>query len=124
MCVDEHGNLWIAIWGAGEIRCYTTDGEQLAVVRVPAPHTSSVAFIGADLGTLLITTASKELTERATRRVPGLGTAVPRRRRGPRAADDAVAGRTREAEPDDTRRNHRRPGPMSRPPCQEENPCT
>ena len=23
MCVDEHGNLWIAIWGAGEIRCYT-----------------------------------------------------------------------------------------------------
>jgi len=73
MCVDEHGNLWISIWGAGEIRCYTPDGEQLAVVRVPAPHTSSVAFIGGDLGTLLITTASKELTAEQLDEFPDSG---------------------------------------------------
>jgi sugar lactone lactonase YvrE len=73
MCVDEHGNLWICIWGAGEIRCYASDGEQLAVVRVPAPHTSSVAFVGADLDTLLITTASKELTEEQLAEFPDSG---------------------------------------------------
>jgi sugar lactone lactonase YvrE len=73
MCVDENGNLWIAIWGAGEIRCYTTGGEQLAVVRVAAPHTSSVAFIGADLDTLFITTASKELTDRQLEDFPDSG---------------------------------------------------
>jgi sugar lactone lactonase YvrE len=73
MCVDENGNLWIAIWGAGQIRCYTPAGEQLATVRVAAPHTSSVAFIGADLGTLLITTASKELTERQLEEFPDSG---------------------------------------------------
>ncbi len=73
MCVDENGNLWIAIWGAGEIRCYTTDGEQLAVVRVAAPHTSSVAFIGDDRGTMLITTASTELTDRQLAEFPDSG---------------------------------------------------
>ncbi len=73
MCVDEQGNLWIAIWGAGEIRCHAPGGEQLAVVRVPAPHTSSVAFIGQDLGTLLITTARKELTDRQLAEFPDSG---------------------------------------------------
>ena len=39
------------------MRCYSPAGEVLATVRVPAPNTSSVAFIGAELDTLLITTA-------------------------------------------------------------------
>ena len=30
MCVDADGNLWIAVWGAGEVRRYTPDGELLA----------------------------------------------------------------------------------------------
>jgi len=58
LCVDVDGNLWIAVWGAGQVRCYSTSGERLATVHVPAPHTSSVAFVGTDLDTLLITTAS------------------------------------------------------------------
>ncbi len=113
MCVDEDGNLWIAIWGAGEIRCYTPAGEQLAVVRVPAPHTSSVAFIGADLGHPADHHRQQGAHRGATRRVPRLRTAVPRRRRRPRAADHAVAGRDRELEHARHRRIHRRPGPMS-----------
>ena len=35
---------------------------RLATVVVPAPHTSSVAFIGPELDTLLITTAREELS--------------------------------------------------------------
>jgi sugar lactone lactonase YvrE len=32
-------------------------------IRVPAPHVSSVAFAGPDLDTLVITTATQDLTE-------------------------------------------------------------
>lgn len=63
LAVDERGRLWIAIWGSGEVRCYTPVGEQVAAVDVPAPHTSSVAFVGDDLDRLLITTARTELTD-------------------------------------------------------------
>ena len=62
MCVDSFGNLWIAIWGAGEVRCYSPAGEYLAIIDVSAPHTSSVAFVGSSLETLLITTASEQLS--------------------------------------------------------------
>ncbi|MGH2892878.1 MAG: SMP-30/gluconolactonase/LRE family protein [Solirubrobacteraceae bacterium] len=62
LCVDTDGNLWVAIWGGAEVRCYTPSGERLATVSVPAPHTTSVAFVGPDRDTLLITTATDQLT--------------------------------------------------------------
>jgi sugar lactone lactonase YvrE len=57
LCVDTDGNLWVAVWGAGEVRCYSPVGDRLATVTVPAPHTSSVAFAGPRRDVLLITTA-------------------------------------------------------------------
>lgn len=63
ICLDADGNLWIAIWGAGEVRCYRPGGDLIATVDVAAPHTSSVAFVGPELDLLLITTAREELTE-------------------------------------------------------------
>jgi sugar lactone lactonase YvrE len=63
LCVDVEGNLWIAIWGCAEVRRYTPRGELLATVAVPAPHTSSVAFVGAERDRLLITTARDGLSE-------------------------------------------------------------
>jgi len=62
LCLDVDGSLWIAVWGAGEVRCYRPDGVLTAVVSVAAPHTSSVAFVGPRLGLMLITTAREELT--------------------------------------------------------------
>jgi len=62
LCVDSEGNLWIAIWGAGQVRCYTPGGEHIATVEVPAPNTSSAAFVGRDRGTLLVTTAREGLS--------------------------------------------------------------
>jgi sugar lactone lactonase YvrE len=62
VCVDTSGNLWIAVWGAGEVRCYTPAGERLATVTVPTPHTTSVAFVGTGRDRLLITTARDELS--------------------------------------------------------------
>ncbi len=59
MTVDSEGTLWVAIWGRGEVRAYTPTGQQVDVIAVGAPHTTSCAFVGPDLRTLLITTAGK-----------------------------------------------------------------
>jgi sugar lactone lactonase YvrE len=62
LCIDTNDNLWIAIWGAGEVRSYSSAGKHLDTVKVSARCTSSVAFVGADLDLLLITTAQAPLT--------------------------------------------------------------
>ncbi|MCW6010424.1 SMP-30/gluconolactonase/LRE family protein [Micromonospora sp. CPCC 205371] len=61
MCVDTEGTLWIACWGAGQVRRYTDSGELIGVVDVDAPHTSSAAFVGPLLDRLVITTADGTL---------------------------------------------------------------
>jgi sugar lactone lactonase YvrE len=62
MCTDVDGNLWLALFGAGEVRCYAPAGDHLATVHVDAPNPTSVAFVGPDLDRLLITTAQHELS--------------------------------------------------------------
>jgi sugar lactone lactonase YvrE len=62
ICMDVEGHLWIAIWGAGQVRRYTPEGRLAGIVDVPAPHTSSVAFVGDGLDRLLITTATAGLS--------------------------------------------------------------
>lgn len=62
IALDADDHLWVAIWGAGEVRRYAPDGSLAGRLAVPAPHTSSVAFAGDDLRTLVITTAAVELT--------------------------------------------------------------
>lgn len=73
ICLDTDGNLWIAIWGAGQVRCYGADGVVRHVVEVDAPHTSSVAFVGPHLDRLLITTASTGLSPAQREQHPGSG---------------------------------------------------
>ncbi len=73
LCIDADGNLWIAIYGAGEVRCFSPHGELLATVTVAAPKTTSAAFVGRDLDTLLITTATEEMTEQERTMFPHSG---------------------------------------------------
>jgi sugar lactone lactonase YvrE len=73
LCVDVDGNLWIAMWGSAEVRCYSAAGEQVGVVDVAAPNTTSVAFVGTALDTLLITTASEQLSDEQLARYPDSG---------------------------------------------------
>ena len=73
MCVDRAGNLWVAVWSGGEVRSYSPTGEQLAAVEVAAPNVTSVAFVGADLDVLLITTAFEELTPSQHAQYPDSG---------------------------------------------------
>jgi sugar lactone lactonase YvrE len=73
LTVDADGRLWIAIWGAGEVRCYSSAGVLEAAVEVAAPQVSSQAFCGPDLDVLVITTARQDLSAQELRRHPHSG---------------------------------------------------
>ncbi|MFN8518699.1 MAG: SMP-30/gluconolactonase/LRE family protein [Chloroflexota bacterium] len=73
MCIDVEGSLWVAVWGAGEVRRYGPAGDMQARVRVPAPNVTSASFVGSDLDQLLITTASIGLAPRDLERMPASG---------------------------------------------------
>jgi sugar lactone lactonase YvrE len=73
MCVDVDGNLWIAVFGNGQVRCFSPQGEHLATVEVDTPHTTSVAFVGRNLDRLLITSGRAELSTEERERQPDAG---------------------------------------------------
>ena len=83
LTVDERGDIWVALWGGGQLRCYSPQGSVLATVPVPVDRPTSCAFGGTDGSTLFITTARHGLDETALSlqpdagrvfRVEGLGT--------------------------------------------------
>ena len=78
LCLDATGNLWLAAWSQGQVRCYSPAGELLDVIELPAPHTTSLAFVGPELDQLLITTARGELSTCRAGGVPLVGQPVPR----------------------------------------------
>ena len=75
MSIDANGNLWVAIYGAGEVRCWNpTTGELLDTVETPgAKLTTSCAFGGSELNELYITSASEGLTEQEKKDQPLAG---------------------------------------------------
>jgi sugar lactone lactonase YvrE len=73
MTIDAEEHLWVAVWGRGELHRYAPTGRLVETVHVPAPHTSSVVFGGADLSTLVVTTSVKDLTPDQLRRYPDSG---------------------------------------------------
>ena len=60
MTMDEGGAFWIAVHGSGEVRRYDPSGAVLAVVELPVAYPTSVAFGGADLAELYVTTMHGE----------------------------------------------------------------
>jgi sugar lactone lactonase YvrE len=73
LCVDSEGAIWVAFWGAGEVRRFSPDGKPTARVRLPVPNPTSVAFIGPELDRLLITTAWSGLDAAALAGAPHSG---------------------------------------------------
>lgn len=55
--VDKAGRYWSAIWGAGQVRCYGSDGEELARISVPAHQPTSLAFGGSEQNLIFVTSA-------------------------------------------------------------------
>jgi sugar lactone lactonase YvrE len=73
MCLDAEEHLWIAMWGLGEVHRYSPAGKLVSVIKVPAPHVTSVAFAGPSLQTLVITTATQDLSEAQLAQYPQSG---------------------------------------------------
>jgi sugar lactone lactonase YvrE len=71
LTVDDEGCLWTALWGGGQVRRYSPDGDLLAVVDVPGvENTTSCAFAG-DL--LVISTSVHGLDDDARAAQPDAG---------------------------------------------------
>jgi sugar lactone lactonase YvrE len=71
LTVDDEGCLWTALWGGGQVRRYSPDGELLAVVDVPGvTNTTSCAFVG-DL--LVVSTSAHGLDDDARAAQPDAG---------------------------------------------------
>lgn len=71
LAVDMDGSIWIAAWGAAEVRRFNRAGELTGIVPMPVTQPSSCAF-GTD-GTLYITTARASLTPRELANQPHTG---------------------------------------------------
>jgi sugar lactone lactonase YvrE len=94
IALDAEDHLWVAVWGAGEVRRISPDGTVVHRLAVPAPHTSCVAFAGDDLRTLVITTASAELDDAQLSACPHSGRLFTARVDVPGAPVPAWSGRT------------------------------
>lgn len=71
MTIAADGTLWVAMWGGGCVVQLARDGALLQLLRVPAPHVSSVCIDPA--GTLYITTSRMRLGPRQLADAPGSG---------------------------------------------------
>lgn len=58
MTVDKDGFLWTACWGGGRVERYTPEGILAQRYPLPACQVSSLIFGGAELDTLLVTSAA------------------------------------------------------------------
>ncbi|MGA2530921.1 MAG: SMP-30/gluconolactonase/LRE family protein [Acidimicrobiales bacterium] len=62
MTIDSEGNLWVACWGGGAVRCFSPEGEQLGEVTFPVSQVSSCTFGGSGFSDLFVTSAASGLS--------------------------------------------------------------
>ena len=63
LTVDSAGNVWIALNGAGRVRCLSPRGEVLTEVEMPASGVTACTLGGEDLRDLYVTTSKEGLDE-------------------------------------------------------------
>lgn len=74
MAIDAEGLLWVALFGGSAvIRIDPDQGVLTDRIEIPAPNVTSVAFGGADMSTLYITTASIAMSDTDRERFPLAG---------------------------------------------------
>lgn len=73
IAMDADDHVWVAVWGGGCVLRFSPDGALVGRIDVPAPHTTSVAFVGPALDTMVITTAREELSDEDAARHPDSG---------------------------------------------------
>jgi sugar lactone lactonase YvrE len=73
LTVDDEGCLWTAMWGGGQVRRWSPEGELLAVVALPVPQVSSCAFAGPGRDLLVVTTSAQGLDDAQRAAQPDAG---------------------------------------------------
>ncbi len=63
LTVDSAGNVWVALNGAGRVRCFSPAGELLAEVELPVRLTTACTLGGDDLRDLYVTTSRENLDD-------------------------------------------------------------
>ena len=63
LCVDSAGNVWVALNGAGRVRCYSPDAQVLTEIALPARLTTACTLGGPDSRDLFVTTSREELDD-------------------------------------------------------------
>ena len=63
LTVDRAGNVWVALNGAGRIRCYSPSAELLDEIDFPVRLTTACTFGGDDLRDLYVTTSRENLED-------------------------------------------------------------
>lgn len=71
--IDDEDCLWVAVWGAGEVRRYRPDGELLDTLSFPTTYVTCPAFGGPDLDVLYVTSASVGFTDEQLLAEPDAG---------------------------------------------------
>ena len=71
--IDAEGHLWSAHWGAGRVVRYAPDGSISAVIEVPTSQVSCIAFGGAALDLLFVTSAREGMSDAALKEQPNAG---------------------------------------------------
>ncbi|MGY1747124.1 SMP-30/gluconolactonase/LRE family protein [Blastococcus sp. SYSU D00695] len=73
LTVDDAGCLWTALWGGGQVRRWSPDGELLAVVEVPVARTSACCFAGPGRDLLVVTTSTEGMSDAERAEEPDAG---------------------------------------------------
>jgi sugar lactone lactonase YvrE len=68
LAIDAKGNLWSALWDGWCVVCFDPEGKELERIRLPVQRPTSLAFGGADLTDLYVTTASIGLSQKEVQR--------------------------------------------------------
>jgi len=71
--VDSEGHYWSALFAGGRVVRLNPAGDIVAEIALPARYPTMVAFGGADLRTLYITTARKPSDQAELQRYPQSG---------------------------------------------------
>ncbi len=71
--VDCNDNIWVACWGGGAVLCFSSNGQLITAVDVPAPYVTNILFAGDNYQEVYVTTATNPMSELEKKAFPDSG---------------------------------------------------